>query len=39
MIPGEIFTSFAELQGIDSANDFRLPLGFQKLLQASLGFL
>ena len=39
MIPGEIFTSFAEFQGIASVNDFRLPLGFQVLLQASLGFL
>ena len=39
MIPGEIFKSFAEFQGIISVNDFRLPLGFQELLQASLGFL
>ena len=38
MIPGEIFTSFAEFQGIVSVNDFRIPLGFQELLQASLGF-
>ena len=39
MIPGKIFTSFAEFQGIVCVNDFRIPLGFQKLLQASLGFL
>ena len=39
MIPREIFTSFAEFQGIVSVNDFRIPLGFQELLQASLGFL
>ena len=39
MIPGEIFTSFIEFQGIVSFNDFRFPLGFQELLQASLGFL
>ena len=39
MIRGEIFTSFAEFQGIDSVNNFRLPLGFQELLQASLGLL
>ena len=39
MIPGEIFTSFAEFQGIVSVNDFWFPLGFQELLQASLGFL
>ena len=40
MIPGEVFTSsFAEFQGIVSVNDFRIPLGFQELLQASLGFL
>ena len=39
MIPGEIFTAFAEFQGIVSVNDFRLPLGLQKLLQASLSFL
>ena len=36
MIPGEILTSFAEFQGIVSVNDFRLPLGFQELLQVSL---
>ena len=34
MIPGEIFTSFAEFQGIVSVNDFRFPLGIQELLQA-----
>ena len=39
MIPGKIFTSFAEFQGIVSVNDFWFPLGFQELLQASLGFL
>ena len=36
MIPGEIFTSFAELQGIVSGNDFRIPVGFQELLQAHI---
>ena len=39
MIPGEIFTGFAEFQGIVSVNDFRLPIRLQELLQASLGFL
>ena len=39
MIPGEIFTSFAEFQGIVSINDFWFPLGFQELLQGSLGLL
>ena len=39
MIPGEIFTNFAEFQGIVSVNDFWFPFGFQELLQASLGFL
>ena len=39
MIPGETFTSFAKFQGIVSVNDFWYPLGFQELLQASLGFL
>ena len=39
MIPEKIFTSFAEFQGIVSVNDFWFPLGFQELLQASLGFL
>ena len=38
MIPGEIFTSFAEFQGIVSVNDFWVPIGFQELLQASLCF-
>ena len=38
MIPGKIFTSFAEFQGIVSVNDFWFPLGLQELLQAS-GFL
>ena len=39
MTPGEIFSSFAEFQGIVSVNDFKIPLGVQELLQASLGFL
>ena len=39
MIPGEIFTGLAEFQGIVSVNDFWFTLGFQELLQASLGFL
>ena len=39
MIPWKIFTSFSEFQGIVSVNDFWFPLGFQELLQASLGFL
>ena len=33
MIPREIFTSFAEFQGIVSVNDFRIPIGFQELLK------
>ena len=36
MIPEEIFTSFAELPR-NCVNDFRFPLGFQDLLQTSLG--
>ena len=36
MIPGKIFTSFAEFQGIVSVNDFRLPIWLQELLQAPL---
>ena len=36
MIPGKIFTSFAEFQGIVSVNDFRLPIRLQELLQAPL---
>ena len=36
MIPGKIFTSFAELHGIFSVNDFRLPIRLQELLQAPL---
>ena len=39
MIPGKIFTSFAEFQGIVSVNDFRLPIGLQELLQALSCFL
>ena len=39
MIPGEIFTSFAEFQGIVSVNDFRLPIWLQELLHAPLCFL
>ena len=34
MIPGEIFTGFAEFQGI-SVNDFRIPVGLQELVQTS----
>ena len=39
MIPGEIFTSFAEFQGIVSVNDFRFPIWLQELLQPPLCFL
>ena len=39
MIPGKIFTSFAQFQGIVSVNDFRLPIRLQELLQAPLCFL
>ena len=39
MIPGEIFTSSAKFRGFVSVNDFWFPLGFQELLQTSLGFL
>ena len=39
MIPGKIFTSFAKFQGIVSANDFKLPIWLQELLQAPLCFL
>ena len=39
MIPGKIFTGFAKFQGIISVNDFRFPIWFQELLQASLCFL
>ena len=39
MIPGEIFTSFAELQGIVSVNDFRIPIKFQELFASFSGFL
>ena len=39
MIPGKIFTSFANFQGIVTVNDFRLPLRLQELLQAPSGFL
>ena len=39
MIPGEIFTSFAEFQGIVSVNDFRVPIRLQELLQAPLCFV
>ena len=38
VIPGMIFTSFAKLQRIVSAKDFRLPMRFQELLQALLCF-
>ena len=36
MISGEIFTGFAEFQGIVSVSDFRFPIGVQELLQASV---
>ena len=39
MIPGGIFTSFSEFQGIVSENDIWFPLGLKEVLQASLGFL
>ena len=39
MIPGKIFTSLAKFQGLVSANDFRLPIRLQELLQAPLCFL
>ena len=39
MIPGEIFTSFSEFQGIVSVNDFRIPIRLQELLQAVVCFL
>ena len=39
MIPGEIFTGFTEFQGTVNFNDFRISVGLQELLQASLGFL
>ena len=39
MIPGKIFTGFAKFQGIVSANDVRIPIGLQELLQASGCFL
>ena len=39
MIPGEIFTRFAEFRGIVSVNDFTFPLPFQELLQAPSCFL
>ena len=39
MIPGKIFTGVAEFWGIVSVNDFRLPIGLQEFLQASLSFL
>ena len=38
MIPGEIFTRFAEFQGIVSVNDFWLLIGLQKLLQSFFEF-
>ena len=34
LIPGEIFTSVAEFQGIVSVNDFRPPMLLQELVQA-----
>ena len=39
MMPGKIFTGFAIFQGIDSVNDFRIPIRLQELLQASLCLL
>ena len=39
VIPGDIFTGFAEFQRIVSVNDFRFPILLQELLQASLCFL
>ena len=39
MIPGEIFTSFAEFQEIVCVNDFWFPRWLQELLQAPLSFL
>ena len=38
MILGEIFTVFAEFQGIVSVNDFRLPIGLQKFFASFSGF-
>ena len=38
-VPGKICTSFAEFQGIVSVNGFKFPIGFQEVLQTSLGFL
>ena len=39
MIPGKIFTGFAEFQGILCINDFRFPIWLQELLQSPLCFL
>ena len=39
MVPEKIFTSFAEFQEIVSANDFRLPVRLQELMQAPVCFL
>ena len=39
MIPGEIFTSLAEFEGIVIVNDFWLSIRLQELLQAPFGFL
>ena len=39
MIPGKIFTGFAEFQGIVSVNDFWLPIRLQELFRALLCFL
>ena len=39
IIARKIFTGFAKFQGIVSVNDFRIPIGLQELVQASLGFL
>ena len=39
MIPGKVFTGFAEFQSVVSVKDFRLPIRLQELLQAPLCFL
>ena len=38
MIPGKIFTGFAEFQGIVCVNDFRLPIGLQELFASFFEF-
>ena len=39
MIPGKIFTSFAEFQGIVSVNDFRIPIRVPGTFASFSGFL